>query len=216
MSALKRNIKTRLIRDAREETKPILRPDITPDMWRLGQYKWWHVFVPDDFMSGREHNWMLKNYTDVEKKPVHPVCYTKQPFTFWKKDLGGESFPIILPGSYRPTGFVKWEVIPARIQGELWKVHPEAFILLDNHKQNGIQFRRVRADIILPCSEVYYSKKRPLPEVSDEYIRAEAPAFMYVGIRDYWDPLIGGIFAGAQLTTIETNKKYLKEYYKFE
>src|SRR5579872_1423786 len=189
----------------------LIRPDITPDMWRLGQYKWQHLFV-----MGDENERDLAVEASFTQLPEHPTCYTEAPFTLWKKDLGKESYPIPLPETYRPTGYVRWPVEPARIRGELWKIHPEQFILLDSHKQNGIQFRRQRIKIILPAAEVAWRGKNGYPTLGDFHVRAIIPAWAYLGIEDYWDAQIGGVFAGAQLELREGNRKYAKQFYQFQ
>jgi len=202
---------------ARKTVKPepvpavnIIRPDITPDMWRLGQFKWQHLFV-----TGDENERDLAAEASFACMPDHPTCYTEDKYTLWKKDLGMESHPILLPKTYRPTGFVKWPVEPARVRGELWKIHPEQFILLDSYKQNGIQFRRQRVQVILPAAPVGWRSKA-YPIVGDFTIHGVTPAWTYVGIAQYWDPQIGGIFASAQLELRQGNRKYAKDYYEFE
>lgn len=188
----------------------ILRPDITPDMWRLGQYKWQYLFV-----MGDENERDLAAEASFSAMPEHPTCYTEGKFTLWKKDLGKHSYPIPLPESYRPTGYVRWPVEPARIRGELWKIHPEQFILLDSYKQNGIQFRRQRVQVILPAAPVGW-RTRDYPIVGDFTIHGITPAWMYMGLQKHWDDQIGGIFASAQVELREQNRKYARQFFQFE
>lgn len=188
----------------------IIRPDITPDMWRLGQYKWQHLFV-----MGDENERDLAAEGSFSCMPEHPTCYTEGKFTLWKKDLGEKSYPVPLPESYRPTGYVRWPVEAARIRGELWKIHPEQFILLDSHKQNGIQFRRQRIQIILPAAPVGWRAKS-YPIVGQFTVHATVPTWVYIGIKDYWDAQIGGIFAGSQLELQEQDRKYAPQFYQFQ
>lgn len=195
---------------AEESPLKKFQPDIAPDMWKLEQYKRQLLFVVGD-----ETERDLAAEASFVPLPVHPTCYTESKYTFWKKDLGDNSYPVPLPENYRPTGYVRWPVEPARIKGELWSIRPSQFIMLDSHKQNGIQFRRHRVKIILPVRDVGWKNKN-CPIITADYVRATVPAWLYIGINDYWDAQIGGIFAGAQLDVSEQNRKHAPQYYKFE
>jgi hypothetical protein len=189
---------------------------LTPDIWKLEQFMYKLLFVSDDLMMGRKNHSLIEEYV-YAGAPLHPTCYTSQKFTFWRKDLGVNSFPIPMEYSYKPSNWVRVQPIPARIKGELYAIRPNALISLDNHRQNGLQFRRVTADILLPYREVKYSKDKPNPTISDDRIYT-LPAQMYVGIPEYWDDMIGDMFTVREVDQYEfdTPKKWIDRYYRFE
>lgn len=191
-------------------------PQYTPDIWKLEQFKRQLIFVPDEMKTGFPHNNLVAEASFIPK-PKYPVCYTRKNFTFFKKDLGVMSYPVVLPENYRPTGFVRYPVEAANIQGELWSINPTQFILLDNHKHNGVRFIRERVEITLPYREVGWNSSR-LPVVSDDKNDRTTPAWMYIGIPDYWDAMIGGMFAGSQvdLSEPESPRRRHNKFYSFE
>lgn len=193
----------------------IYKPDLailTPDIWKLEQFERQFLFVVGDQI---ERN--LAQEASFVPIPKYPVCYSHESVTLWKKDLGVRSYPIVLPKSYRPTGFTRYPIEPAPVVGELWSILPNQFILLDKHKQNGIQFRRERVDVQFPYHEVGWSKERPLHKISRQYFVTK-PAWMYIGIPEYWDTQIGGIFASAQIEITEhpVPRTRNNKYYRFE
>lgn len=203
----------------RQELQPLIVRELaeySPDIWQLEQYKRQLIFVPDDMKMGMPNNKLIADASFIPR-PKFPVCYTRPSFTMWKKDLGKASFPVILPDVYRPTGFVMWEVEPAPIQGELWSIEPSRFILLDNHKQNGVMFTRQRVDITLPYREVGWGQSS-LPIITDDINKVSVPAWMYVGNVDYWDAQIGGVFARSQVEAKQPDlpRRRHNKFYSFE
>lgn len=188
---------------------------LTPDIWKLEQFMFQPIFIPDEMKLGKKQHDLIKeaSYSDG---PLHPEVYTSEKFTFWKKDLGVESFPIAMEYPYRPSGYCRVQPVPARIQGELYQIRPSQIIKLDIHRQNGVQFRRVKKDILVPYREVRYSKERPDPKLSEERIYP-LQAWMYVGIPEYWDDMIGDMFTIRELNHFahETPKKWIDDFYKF-
>lgn len=208
---------TNLLR--KEEPQPIqdVEVDYTPDYWKLTQFKRQLLFVYSDIKFEHENNWMVAEASFVPL-PHQPVVYTEQPFTFWKRDLGPMSFPVMMPHNYRPTGYVRWPVESHSVQGELWSIDPEQFKkVLDQHHLNGVMYRRERVKVIIPSQNVVWGSSK-LPFISDFFTKT-VMAWAYVGIPKYWDPLIGGIFASAQVEAsehINPPVKRLKQYYNFD
>lgn len=188
--------------------------EMTPDIWKLEQYHRQLIFVADDMQTGGKNNKLVAE-ASFTAEPAHPTVYTHHKYTFWKKDLGVHSYTIILPEGYRPTGFVRYPVEPARIRGELWAIRPSQFILLDKHKQNGVQFKRDRVRIKLPSRFVCYDDKRPLPNITDQPFHT-VTAWLYTGVPDYWDAQIGGIFASSQMETQDHTAKAIQKFYSFD
>lgn len=190
---------------------------LTPDIWKLEQYHRQLIFVCDDMMKGNKNHSLIAEASASGDDPFHPTCYTLKPFTLWKKDLGTESFPVAMEDGYEPTGFLRWPAEPARIRGELYAIRPYQFIKLDIHRQNGVQFRRIRTAITLPYNQVKYTQKRPLPKIAGEYIET-IQAWMYVGVPEYWDNLLGGVFNTKPVDLFEHDKPrtWIDKYYKFK
>lgn len=195
---------------------------LTPDIWKLEQSMFQLIFIPDDMMRGRQNNHLIADAGFNGEVPVHPACFTLERFTFWKKDLGLESYGIPLPKEHIPTNWLRVRPTPAKIKGQLYAILSPRIIKLDIHRQNGLQFRRVRQKITLPYNQVKYNTKpdgelwSKLPVISPEYIYT-VEAWMYVGIPEYWDNLIGDMFQVRECPKFELDipKFWIEEYYKF-
>lgn len=190
---------------------------LTPDMWKLEQSMFQLIFIPDDFMRGKVNNHLIAEFCRDGDTPLHPSCFTFERFTFWKKDLGEKSFPIPLEKGYDPSGYLRVRPIPAKIKGQLYAILSNRIKTLDIHRQNGLQFRRTRIEVSLPFRTVSYSVKSPLPVISPDYLVTKE-AWMYVGIPEYWDPLISDMFTVRECDKFTFNepKFWADEYYKFE
>ncbi len=186
----------------------------TPDMWKLEQYIRQLIFVPCDMKEGGNNHSLI---AEAINGPSYKDAYTADEYTFWKKDLGGYSFPIVLPKDYRPDGFTIVPVESAPIKGELYFIRPPQFKVLDNHKNRGLQFTRERVGIRIPYRTVSYGPKRPLPVISNHNYFATVQAWMYIGVKEYWHDMIGGIFKSQMdLYVHDQPRVWIKKYYKFE
>lgn len=192
--------------------EPVWEPELSefsPDIWKLEQYETQRIFVADSSLDG-----LLREATDIAE-PIYQSCYTFMPYTLWRKDLGKDhTYSVILPGTYRPTGFVRWPVESFPVHGRVWDINPKQFILLDKARQNGLQFRRERIPISYPLVGVRWNRKAPIPKAVDHHIIFDAWA--YIGIPEYWDTQIGGVFARSQLEVIDAPARLHKRFYKFE
>lgn len=195
-----------------EATEWAAQCNLTPDNWKLEQFIRQLIFVPDDMKKGGKNHDLI---SEAINGPTHSSVYTADPYTFWLKDLGGHSYPIVLPANYKPDAFTIVPVEAAPIQGELYFIRPSQFVLLDKHKQNGVQFRRDRVSIRIPYRTVSYGPA-VLPKISQHYFTT-ITAWMYTGVTEYWDPMIGGVFRSQMdLFEHETPRAWMKHYYKFE
>lgn len=192
--------------------------EMTPDMWKIDQFHRQNIFLFDDLQSGGRYNEEFIRPFSHGMKPENPVCYTHADFTMWMKDLGEQfSYPIVLPGSYRPTGFVRYPVEPAKIRGELWSISPKALKELDILRERGKVYARQRIKVIYPWRDVRFGKIKPLPVISPHSFTTTT-AWIYIGVENYWDAQIGGIFGNSQMNTFEhdTPRPYVNKYFKFE
>lgn len=194
---------------------------MTPDIWKLEQSMYQLIFLPDDMMEGKVNHHLIEGAIRNDK-PVHPACFTFERYTMFKKDLGDLSFPIPMERTYEPTNWLRVRPTPAKIKGQLFAILSPRIIKLDIHRQHGVQFIRKRQEISLPYREVSFNDKSDaelyskLPVISPYRLRTIS-AWMYTGIPEYWDNLIGDMF-----TVRECNKEALNqpqfwvdEYYKF-
>lgn len=206
---------TPMVEDWRELIKPA---SFTPDAYKLEQFQWKLLFVADDVQTGQKHNSIIRD-TAYQGCAIHPYAYTSTKYTFWLKDLGEHSFPIALPYDYKPSGHVIGHVEPARIRGELWVVRPQSIILLDNLRQNGVQFRRQSTTILMPFRHVGWDDDgNKLPKISDDMVYPVHGVQVYVGVPEYWDGQINGIFGSNNMDLFEHSRKrkWIDKFYKFE
>lgn len=178
----------------------------TPDVVTLERYFYQHMFVYNEWQSVNRGAEILKGCDRLAG------AFTVAPFTVWNKNLGGESYPIVLETQGHGEGFGELATmgLPAQIKGELYKV-PSAsattFNRLDTYMQNGVSFKRKRMQIAVP----YTDPATGLRDVKT------LEAWMYIGNPDYWDPLIDNYhFSPAKVWHRElTSEAYAKKYYYY-
>jgi hypothetical protein len=190
--------------------------ELTPDIWYLEQHHRQLIFVADDLMSDHRHNRILTEASASGVDPIHPYAYTVDDYKFYLKDLGKVSHPVLMEKDAELTGFVRFPPEPAQVKGELWSIRPYQFIKLDKLRQNGVQFVRKRVSIFLPAVDVVYTKAQPNPKLvtANGVVRA----WMYVGIPEYWDTQLGGVFATKAAPIYEHDHPIpeVRRFYKFE
>lgn len=205
----------------------------TPDIWKLEQSMYQLIFIPDDMMRGKPNNHLIADAGRDGEIPIHPACFTLERFTFWKKEVmkvDAEGKPQVeytgvpLPKEHEPTNWLRVRPTPAKIKGQLYAILSPRIKKLDIHRQNGVQFIRKRQLITLPYRSVKYNDKPDavvwdkVPVISPECIRS-VEAWMYIGIPEYWDNLIGDMFQVKECRKFEldTPKFWVgDDYYKFE
>lgn len=202
---------------------PPVRPkfdwDWTPDQWKLEQFFEQLLFVADDMKTGGKNHHIVRDITPGAI-PRNPIVYTHNKFLAYKHDLGKEhSTALILPPEYKPTGYFNpWdEPVPCKIQGELYAVQANKIYLLDKHMQNGVRFVRQRVKITYPWRYVSYGKDHPLPKISPHSYNDRITAWAYIGVPNYWDPMIGGVLAKAMARTEHIPPRpWIGEFYKLD
>lgn len=165
----------------------------TPDASILSRFKRQLFFVYDDMMNGGTKSDLIVEASVSGKWPLANV-YTDDTFFFWKKELGSESFPVALDkdvtGFYHGNSFDK---APAKIWGELYAIRPSQFKLLDNEKENGVQFIRRQVSVTLP----YYHGASKFPDT-----QTYDDVWMYVGVHEYWDDQLAGIHSSRPIEKV--------------
>lgn len=188
----------------------------SPDIAWLEQYQTQLVFVVDDLQSH------FKNHSLMSDGLCAGLghAFTRDPFLMWKKPLGLESFPIPIVPNANNTSIVRWYPKPAIIKGELYAIRPYAFLALDKHRANGVQFQRRRIRLNYPFHEVKKSddpifdpNKTALSRTElklhqriflSERWYANPSAWMYIGREDYWSNQFGESEYDAKLKTVRT------------
>jgi len=191
------------------------RLQFTPDYPTLSQRRSHLFFVPDD-MAQLQHNHNLIHGGSLSGFYPLAYGYTTKRFSFVKKELGLKSFPIALELS-RDTqdNLPVWMSDEYRLRGEIYAIRPQQFIVLDTHRQNGVQFERVKLNINIGFQKYYKRKGKP-----DYFLEREemitVPMFMYVGREAYWkDQLEAGFFDFKQVTLKVEDRLWLREYYEY-
>lgn len=172
----------------------------TPDLWYLERFEWQLLFVCDQWKAGHIKNDLIAN--DGEK-----LCdaLSHDNFTFYKKKLGLASYGIPLPMPVPKEYF-------GPIRGELWKVRPYLFKILDSEKDNGYSFVRKRVSLSVPFFRVYDDKERN-GKMSEHDTTVEA--WMYIGKPEYWAKQLDGGYMFETVKVQKPNKSWRSDYYMF-
>jgi hypothetical protein len=177
----------------------------TPDISTLQRrYAHW-VFVCGEEQRGHKNDSLVPAaYGNTITGPV--TAFTPPIFTLWKKRLGLQSFAIPL---YNPKSEAPYNAknMARSIRGELHLIRPEQFLILDKYKENGKVYDRIPIEISVP----YMKTTR------NQYATAEfgyrctiIPAWMYVGVADYWAEHLD---AGFHFTQVKTVNRHLQSGY---
>lgn len=184
-------------------------PQYTPDIAKLEQYESQLLFVADNCMKGHKKHELLVDDASLS----HGHAYTKATFSMWKKELGEESYPVILKEDAFPHDWRGPKPgAPAQIYGELYQIPPRVLYKLDIDKLNTVQFLRRR----IKLEYVYFAHiERPWFKENSKWnegalSRAErelnnpeeaerleigplyhtVTAWMYFGNPEYWNPQV--------------------------
>jgi hypothetical protein len=187
----------------------------TPDIAILEQSQFQLVFVCDDLMHAG------KNYSLLEDCSANVArAFTMRPYNFYRKNTDGT--PVVM----NPTGLM--ETGCYKIKGEIHAILSSEMPRLDRHYQNGVQFKRYRTKLLYPTRatgtirnegemgraySIIGPKRFLLPERVDIL-----EAWMYIGLRSYWDALLDGGFAFERVRLVEPERirNWLPKYYHWQ
>jgi len=173
----------------------------TPDLAKLREKPAHFMFFVDDLKRGHRRHEMLKG------AEFFATAFSRSGYSMWKHNLGKETFPIPFEDSDAVVPFSK-------VKGELYLVPTDMIKILDEHRQNGVQFIRKRVRLAIPFRTVRMDKDAKVVYTSrtrEQYWSA----WMYVGINDYWVELLNGVQFGTvsqQHFGVEGNSM---KYYEF-
>ncbi len=154
----------------------------TPDIRTLEMGRRWFVFEYGECMEGkRDHKTLMDSGRAV--RVGH--AFTKfSNLIMYKKQLGEYAYPVVLgrmPRYPKMQYRIQENTLPGRIKGDLFLMEGvDQIVLLDMARENGVAFRRIRMEILFP----YFDGKQ-------EQLTS-CPAWIYIGLKDYWDNLIDG------------------------
>lgn len=200
----------------------------TPDIAKLEQYDWQLFFAPDELK--RDHMMHRKLFVDQGLSHFQFTAFTQASYHFWDPpEVWDSPVPLKVEGFQNPLPFFP----PiAKIRGEVHLIRPQLFHLeLDRYRQNTVEYRRERIRLIVPYRKVEFLRDHNLDPafgVQEAFARSEYTgssiktseettciirAWMYIGVPEYWDPLING-FDYNHVETFHSNKRrWCQEYY---
>lgn len=197
---------------AQEQTK------YTPDIAKLEEYEWQLYFACDETQRGHLKHDLVGEHED--KCPG----WTQKSFNYWDHEA-----PFMPPIPMEATGYKNplpgWPDV-AKIKGRILKIRSQALLKLDEYKEQGVQYRRVRARIIVPYRELKFLKDANMPPADIEQVLSLSlgltfeksyivRAHMYVGIPEYWDKMIS-TFEFRSVQTFEAkNRSWCPQYYQY-
>src|SRR6266436_2763507 len=136
--------------------------EFTPDIAILEQSQFQLVFVCDDLMKAG------KNYKIIADCSVKIArAFTMKSYNFYRRDIMLPNGDIETTAvTMNPSGKVEYGC--HKIKGEIHSVLSSEMIRLDNHYQNGVQFKRYRTKLLYPTTAVSIVKDvdedgKPLP-----------------------------------------------------
>lgn len=176
----------------------------TDDMWYLSRFRYQWLFVWDRFMS--IHDGKIEGAKFC-------ISYTSNNYQMFKKDLGEQSYPIILRSrlkDVKPPWALPTPGFAHKIKGELWLIEPNYFYFLDKFYENGHTYLRKRISVTVPQHQKVYD----LEAHSFRYtpILGSLQAWIYVGNPKVWRDLVKE-FPSCELYI--PNNQLLKPYYFF-
>lgn len=156
----------------------------SPDLLHLIKHEWQLFFIMDGFQKNHPKHELINRQSMF-------LCNAEsiQPFVVWKKDLGEESYPI--PMTSPEYGHVPRWRNPRKgdagsVRGEIHALRPSTAIpILDKEHLNTVQFIRKRVNFMVDYRYRSFSRREGW-HISEPQ-RAFVEAWMYVGIREYWD-----------------------------
>lgn len=195
----------------------LARTRFTPDIAELELSQYQLVFVCDDLMLAGLNYDLIKEHSAFVTR-----AFTNRTYQFFRKNTDGSAV-VVNASQMMETGNL-------RVKGELHCVLSTQIPALDLHYQNGVQFQRYRTPLLRAATPVAiaqdvdtdgkplpkclqgngHQKIYHLPEVIDPL-----EAWMYIGLRSYWDDLLdcGFMFEPVRIAEPEKERNWLPRYY---
>lgn len=183
----------------------------TPDLAKLREKRAHYMFFPDDMKRGHRRHAMIK-----ESSKFCAQGFTKSGFSMWRHNLGQESYPISFEDKDAFVPFLK-------LKGEVFLVPTDTIKILDEHRENGVQFLRKRVRISIPFRIQRMDRDAKVIHTSRTYEQHLSP-WMYVGVNDHWVELLNGIqfspvtqqYFGKEMESMKYYEFVYKDYFNEE
>ena len=202
------------------------RTQFTPDIAKLEQYEWQLIFVTDELKKQHLKNSLLGS----EQRYKFPA-FTQKNFHYWQHEA-----PFNPPVPFRVADDVITNPLPfyppiGKIKGQVFIIRPQAFLDLDNYKQNTVEFQRHRVRLVVPYRKLVWLKDHNLDPafgVQEAFCRSEyngksvthskeivciIRAWMYIGIPSFWDPLITAYDWGSAEHYHSNTRRWCETFY---
>jgi hypothetical protein len=182
--------------------------EFTPDIAILTRRQCNLFFVYDEMQEGHREFSLIQEHAI----PLG-VAFTQDNFVLYKRKLNALSYAFALDES-------PFVAPKTAIRGKLFAIPREEdgstrFIELDAVKRNGVQFERRRVTVIMPY---FYLGRDREGKPFRGYWECPIRCYMYVGVQQYWKPLLEepeGFFLFDTVKTYTPNNPNLKEYYYY-
>jgi len=199
----------------------LIRSKFTPDITLLEQSQFQLVFVCDDLMKAGQR------YQIIRENSAY-VCrgFTQRPYQFYRRRVDGAGVVM------RPNKVYKdrYDFSALKIKGEIHCVESvDGMVKLDNHYQNGVQYKRHRVHILYPFRQHGQvvnktTDGKPLPytlQGNKHFLLPERvepiEAWMYFGLRSYWNDLLDGgfLFEPVRILEPKEDRSWLIKFYSY-
>lgn len=189
----------------------------TTDIAVLEAHSWQLFFACDETQLGHSHQKMLGE--NVYKCPG----FTQRGFNYWDGGPIFGSVPLEAEGIINQMP--NYPDI-AKIKGQVLLVRPQSFLRLDEYKENGVQFTRMKVRIIVPYRNLKFIHDKNIPDPEIEYISecghigrtyekvCTIRAWMYIGVPEFWDKLISNYDWRSVETFQARNRNWCRTYYQ--
>jgi gamma-glutamylcyclotransferase (GGCT)/AIG2-like uncharacterized protein YtfP len=169
--------------------QPLIDPDwikqheptgFTYDMWKLQRYARQPLFVYDQWMQTHRMHSMIHSWSQFRG-----TAFTANDnWIMWKKRLGQGTFPI-------PMRMPSIGIETGRISGELYLIDSGRIKVLDEYKENGVEFRRKSVEVLIPYRHkiLFVNKDHNYQWRITELI-TKVNAWMYIGRHKYWQEFL--------------------------
>lgn len=183
----------------KRKASPLLRDDWqiraeaytenTPDAWQLELQPRVNLFVYDDMMPGhRNHEFITGNACPMG------WAITRKLYSLWKFKPMAEAFA--LENSYKNFMSMPGEINDIHygyLRGEVYSIPSTQIVELDNYRQNGERYQRVRIPVVVPYHKTTENKELVARVGAGELISKKQrvvalSAFCYLGKPEYWNP----------------------------
>lgn len=191
----------------------------SPDLWYLEQFEFQLLFCPDRTQRGHSE------YSLIEDSAYMCHAFTQKKFNYWMQ-RDGLPIPMLATSDVRTNLFPP----PLPLKGEVHAVRPWQFRELDNFKDNGGLFKRIRVKLAVPDRAIYelpqrFDNGKPVPlmlgqKIIGPEVVEPIKAWMYIGNPFMWDDVFDGASLGSGLfktvSHYKSRRPWLKEYYELK